>query len=563
MTTFKSLGLNAELLKAVEKLGFETPTDVQDKVIPILLEQDTDLVALAQTGTGKTAAFGFPMLQRVDSTNRRTQGLILSPTRELCIQITNDMVVYGKAIKGVNIVAIYGGANIQEQANKIKRGAQIVVATPGRLKDMIKRRLVDISAIKYCVLDEADEMLNMGFYEDIKDILTNSPNDKNSWLFSATMPPEVNRIAKKFMNNPQEITVGTKNSSAKNIEHQYFIVPGRERYAALRAVVSMNTDIFGVVFCRTKIETQKVADKLIQDGYKAAAIHGDLSQNQRDIVMQSFRKKKIQLLVATDVAARGIDVDDITHVINYQLPDETEVYTHRSGRTGRAGKKGTSIIFVTKSDRRKIKSIENKLQTKLTEIQMPSAEEVFTSKINHWVEQVKTTPIKSDLHNHLPKVINAFEELTKETLIELILSKEFKSFDMNPKALEFSGEGRSNRSSRRSDRASDRSFERSDRKINAPENKDRFFINVGARDQYEWTTLKDFLRSFLSLEQDDVFQVEVMKNFSFFSTHKKHRDLVLKAFDNLIMDDRKVSVELTKKGKTFSPKKNFKKKKFN
>jgi len=563
MTTFKSLGLNAELLKAVEKLGFETPTDVQDKVIPILLEQDTDLVALAQTGTGKTAAFGFPMLQRIDSTNRRTQGLILSPTRELCIQITNDMVVYGKAIKGVNVVAIYGGANIQEQANKIKRGAQIVVATPGRLKDMIKRRLVDISAIKYCVLDEADEMLNMGFYEDIKDILTHTPNDKNSWLFSATMPPEVNRIAKKFMNNPQEITVGTKNSSAKNIEHQYFIVPGRERYAALRAVVSMNTDIFGVVFCRTKIETQKVADKLIQDGYKEAAIHGDLSQNQRDIVMQSFRKKRIQLLVATDVAARGIDVDDITHVINYQLPDETEVYTHRSGRTGRAGKKGTSIIFVTKSDRRKIKSIENKLQTKLSEIQMPSAEEVFTSKINHWVEQVKTTPIKSDLHNHLPKVINAFEELTKETLIELILSKEFKSFDLHPKALEFSGEGRSERSSRRSDRSSDRSFERSDRKINAPEDKDRFFINVGARDQYEWTTLKDFLRSFLSLEQDDVFQVEVMKNFSFFSTHKKHRDLVLKAFDNLIMDDRKVSVELTKKGKTFSPKKNFKKKKFN
>ena len=563
MTTFKSLGLNAELLKAVEKLGFETPTDVQNKVIPILLEQDTDLVALAQTGTGKTAAFGFPMLQRIDSTNRMTQGLILSPTRELCIQITNDMVDYGKAIKGVNIVAIYGGANIQEQANKIKRGAQIVVATPGRLKDMIKRRLVDISAIKYCVLDEADEMLNMGFYEDIKDILTHTPNDKNSWLFSATMPPEVNRIAKKFMNNPQEITVGTKNSSAKNIEHQYFIVPGRERYAALRAVVSMNTDIFGVVFCRTKIETQKVADKLIQDGYKAAAIHGDLSQNQRDIVMQSFRKKRIQLLVATDVAARGIDVDDITHVINYQLPDETEVYTHRSGRTGRAGKKGTSIIFVTKSDRRKIKSIENKLQTKLSEIQMPSAEEVFTSKINHWVEQVKTTPIKSDLHNHLPKVINAFEELTKETLIELILSKEFKSFDLHPKALEFSGEGRSERSSRRSDRGSDRNFERSDRKINAPEDKDRFFINVGARDQYEWTTLKDFLRSFLSLEQDDVFQVEVMKNFSFFSTHKKHRDLVLKAFDNLIMDDRKVSVELTKKGKTFSPKKNFKKKKFN
>jgi ATP-dependent RNA helicase DeaD len=552
MTTFKSLGLNTELLKAVEKLGFESPTEVQEKVIPILLEQDTDLVALAQTGTGKTAAFGFPMLQRIDAKERMTQGLILAPTRELCLQITNEMGIYGQALKNVNIVAIYGGANIQEQANKIKRGAQIVVATPGRLKDMIRRRLVDISAIKYCVLDEADEMLNMGFYEDIKDILTHTPKSKSSWLFSATMPPEVSTIAKKFMNKPIEITVGTKNSSAKNIDHQYFTVAARERYSALRAVVSMNTDLFGVVFCRTKIETQKVAEKLIQDGYKAAAIHGDLSQNQRDIVMQSFRKKRIQLLIATDVAARGIDVDDLTHVINYQLPDEIETYTHRSGRTGRAGKLGTSIIFVTKSDRRKIKLIENKLQTKLKELQMPSPEEVLTSKITHWVDQVKNIPIKSDLHNHLPQAISAFEEISKETLIEMMLSKEFKSFDLHPKALEF---GRDDRSS---DRRSDR---RSDRKINAPQDKDRFFINVGARDQYEWTTLKDFLRSFLKLGPDDVFQVEVMKNFSFFSTHKDHRDLVLKSFDDLIMDDRKVNVELTKKGKTFSPKKNFKKKK--
>ena len=551
MTTFKSLGLSTELLKAVEKLGFESPTEVQDKVIPILLDQNTDLVALAQTGTGKTAAFGFPMLQRIDPKQKMTQGLILAPTRELCLQITNEMGIYGQALKNVNIVAIYGGANIQEQANKIRRGAQIVVATPGRLKDMIGRRLVDISAIQYCVLDEADEMLNMGFYDDIKDILTHTPKTKSSWLFSATMPPEVNTIAKKFMKKPIEITVGTKNSSAKNIDHQYFTVAARERYNALRAVVSMNTDLFGVVFCRTKIETQKVAEKLIQDGYKAAAIHGDLSQNQRDIVMQSFRKKRIQLLIATDVAARGIDVDDLTHVINYQLPDEIETYTHRSGRTGRAGKKGTSIIFVTKSDRRKIKLIENKLQTKLTELQMPSPEEVLTSKITHWTEQVKNIPIKSDLHNHLPQAINAFEEISKETLIEMMLSKEFKSFDLHPKALDF---GRNDRSERSSDR-------RSDRKINAPQDKDRFFINVGARDQYEWTTLKDFLRSFLKLGSDDVFQVEVMKNFSFFSTHKDHRDLVLKSFDNLIMDDRKVNVELTKKGNTFSPKKNFKKKK--
>ena len=557
MITFKSLGLNAQLLKAVENLGFESPTEVQHKVIPILLENNTDLVALAQTGTGKTAAFGFPILQKINTENRNTQGLIISPTRELCLQITNDMSTYGQGLKNLNIVAIYGGASITEQAKKIKRGAQIIVATPGRLKDMIKRKMVNIRSIEYCVLDEADEMLNMGFYEDIKDILKNTPNDKDSWLFSATMPPEVNVIAKKFMHDPKEITVGTKNSSAKNISHQYYIVGARERYSALRAVISLNTDIFGCVFCRTKIETQKVADKLIKDGYKAAAIHGDLSQNQRDAVMQSFRKKKIQLLIATDVAARGIDVDDITHVINYQLPDEIEIYTHRSGRTGRAGKQGTSVIFITKSDQRKIRMIENKLQIKLAKQEMPSNETIFSNKVTHWINQIKNTPVKSDLNNYLSDAIESLKDIDKETLIELILSHEFKNFDFNPKlndSRERNVEQRVN-------------FDRSDRKINAPQDKDRFFINVGARDQYEWQTLKDFLRSFLKLGQEDVFQVEVMKNFSFFSTHKNHRDHVLKSFDNLIMDERKVNVELTKKGKTYSPKSKkkksgFKKKKF-
>ena len=547
MTTFKSLGLNPALLSAVEKLGFEAPTEVQEKVIPILLQQNTDLVALAQTGTGKTAAFGFPMLQKIDSSQRTTQGLILSPTRELCLQITNEMGNYGGHLKNINIVAIYGGANISEQAKKIKRGAQIVVATPGRLKDMIRRKLVDISAIEYCVLDEADEMLNMGFYEDIKSILTHTPKEKNSWLFSATMPQEVNTIAKKFMHDPIEITVGTKNSGAKNVNHQYFIVGARERYNTLRAVIGMNPDIFGCVFCRTKIETQKVAEKLIHDGYKAAAIHGDLSQNQRDAVMQSFRKKKIQLLIATDVAARGIDVEDITHVINYQLPDEIETYTHRSGRTGRAGKLGTSILFVTKSDRRKIKLVENKLQTKLTELEIPSPKEVFQFKIEHWVEQLKTTPIKSDLNPYLGGVLKNLEDFSKEELVELFLSKEFQSFDFNAKPLEFKKEGASER--------------HSERTINAAKDKDRFFINVGARDQYEWQTLKDFLRSFLKLDQDDVFQVEVMKNFSFFFFFLKHRDFVLKSFENFIMDNRKVNVELTKKGKTYSLKSGVKKKK--
>ncbi len=545
MTTFKSLGLNTELLSAVEKLGFEAPTEVQEKVIPLLLEKSTDLVALAQTGTGKTAAFGFPMLQKIDPNKRVTQGLILSPTRELCLQITNEIGLYGEKLRNINIVAIYGGANITEQAKKIKRGAQIVVATPGRLKDMIRRKLVDISAIEYCVLDEADEMLNMGFYEDIKSILTHTPKDKSSWLFSATMPKEVSTIAKKFMHDPIEITVGTKNSGAKNVNHQYFIVGARERYNALKAVIGMNPAIFGCVFCRTKIETQKVAEKLIHDGYKAAAIHGDLSQNQRDAVMQSFRKKKIQLLIATDVAARGIDVDDITHVVNYQLPDEIETYTHRSGRTGRAGKLGTSVLFVTKSDRRKIKLIENKLQTKLTELEIPKPEEVFQFKMTHWVEQIKTTPIKSDLHPYLSKVVQDLEGFSKEELIELFLSKEFQTFNFNAKPLEFTNESSSEG--------------RPERTINASKDKDRFFINVGARDQYDWQNLKDFLRSFLKLDQDDVFQVEVMKNFSFFSTHNKHRDLVLKSFQDLVLDERKVNVELTKKGKTYSPKKQFSK----
>ena len=545
MTNFKSLGLDASLLKAVEKLGFETPTEVQSKVIPILLNDKTDLVGLAQTGTGKTAAFGLPMLQHIDLETRKIQGLILSPTRELCLQITNEIGQYGSEIKKLNIVAVYGGANISEQAKKIKRGSQIVVATPGRLKDMIRRKLVDIGSIKFCVLDEADEMLNMGFYEDIKSILNYTPKTKSSWLFSATMPPEVHTIAKKFMTAPVEITVGTKNAGTKNVDHQYFIVPGRERYTALRSVLGMNPSIFGCVFCRTKIETQKVAEKLIQDGHNAAAIHGDLSQNQRDSVMQSFRKKKIQLLIATDVAARGIDVEDITHVINYQLPDEIETYTHRSGRTGRAGKLGTSIIFVTKSDKRKIKLIENKIQIKLTELEMPSAQEILKNKTQHWIQQIKNTSIKSDLQPYLAIVHKEFEDFDKEIFIDLIFSKEFRNYDINPKTSSFD--------------LGKKSEKYSDKKINAPHDKDRFFINVGSRDQYDWTTLKDFVRSYLKLGTDDVFQVEVMKNFSFFSTHKKYRDLVLKSFGNLNLDNRKISVELTKKGKTFFPKKKKKK----
>ena len=330
MTKFKALGLNETLLQAITDLGFETPSEVQEKAIPVLLDEETDLIALAQTGTGKTAAFGFPMLQKIDVDSRTTQGLILSPTRELCLQITNEMNAYGKYFKGLNVTAIYGGASITDQANKVKKGAQIIVATPGRMKDMISRKMVNISKIEYCVLDEADEMLNMGFYEDINDILSHTPDEKNTWLFSATMPKEVATIASKFMYNPHEITVGTKNQGSQNVSHEYYMVGARDRYLALKRLADYNPDIFSVVFCRTKRDTQKVAEKLIEDGYNAGALHGDLSQNQRDLVMKSFRNKQIQMLVATDVAARGIDVDNITHVLHYQLPDEIETYTHRA-----------------------------------------------------------------------------------------------------------------------------------------------------------------------------------------------------------------------------------------
>ena len=359
MNAFQTLGLDNDILQAINDMGFESPSEVQEKSIPVLLNEDTDLVSLAQTGTGKTAAFGFPLIQKINSGSKKTQALILSPTRELCLQITKELQTYSKYKKGLNVVAVYGGASISEQSRAIERGAQIIVATPGRMQDMIRRRMTDITAIDYCVLDEADEMLNMGFFEDIKNILSHTPKEKNTWLFSATMPKEVAQIASKFMKNPVEITVGSKNTGSSQVSHEYYVVNTRFRYEALKRLADANPDIFSVVFCRTKRDTQKVAEKLIEDGYNAAALHGDLSQNQRDLVMKSFRTRQIQMLVATDVAARGIDVDNITHVINYQLPDEIETYTHRSGRTGRAGKKGISMVIITKSEGRKIKSIES------------------------------------------------------------------------------------------------------------------------------------------------------------------------------------------------------------
>jgi ATP-dependent RNA helicase DeaD len=544
MTKFSELGLQDNLLKAITDLGFESPSDVQTQSIPVLLEKNTDLVALAQTGTGKTAAFGFPMLQLTDASKKVTQGLILSPTRELCLQITNELKLYAKYIDNINIVAIYGGASIQDQANKINRGAQIIVATPGRMKDMIKRRIIDITQIQYCVLDEADEMLNMGFYEDITEILSHSPKEKSTWLFSATMPKEVSGIAKKFMNKPIEITVGQKNVSTKSVSHSYFVVGARDRYNALKRLVDAHPDVYAVIFCRTKRDTQRVAEKLIEDGYNAAALHGDLSQNQRDLVMKSFRNKQVQMLVATDVAARGIDVDDITHVINYQLPDETEIYTHRSGRTGRAGKTGQSYVIITKSERRKISSIERIIGQKFKEEKLPTSDEICESQMFYLAENIKNTEVNHAIDTILPKLQESLANLDKDELIKKFFSVEFSRFYNYYKNAP-SVEQMENTASKDRSRGSSKSFG----------NETRFFINLGEKDGLNWMGLKDYLKAELNLTSEEVGKVDVMKTFGFFNTPKELEQKVISTFQNAEYNGRKVSVEITKDKKSFGKKK--------
>lgn len=534
MTTFQSLGLEEQFLQAITDLGFETPSEVQEKTIPLLLNEETDIVSLAQTGTGKTAAFGFPMLQKIHPESRTTQGLILSPTRELCLQITSELKLYGKYIKGLNVVAIYGGASISEQARQIKKGAQIIVATPGRMKDMIGRNMIDISKIEYCVLDEADEMLNMGFYEDITDILSHSPKDKSTWLFSATMPKEVATIAREFMHKPKEVTVGAKNVGADSVSHEYYMVGARDRYAALKRLADANPDIFSVVFCRTKRDTQKVAEMLIEDGYNAGALHGDLSQNQRDLVMKSFRNRQIQMLVATDVAARGIDVDDITHVINYQLPDEIETYTHRSGRTGRAGKKGVSMVIITKSEMRKIKAIEKIIQKSFEKKEIPSGMEICEMQLFHLANNIKDTQINHEIDGYLPKINEVLEDFSKEELIKKVFSVEFTRFynyykkakDLNVYA--------------------DGSVQDGDYGKKFSKDSTRFFINLGRKDDLQWMDLKDLVREITQLGKDEVFHVDTMDSFSFFNTDVAHTDKVLEAFKGVQFNNRKVDIEISK-----------------
>ena len=531
MNLFEQLGLDEPILKAISDMGFETPSEIQQKAIPTLLANGADMVALAQTGTGKTAAFGFPLLQLIDTDSCVTQGLILSPTRELCLQIASELRNYAKYLPKVNVVAVYGGASIEEQARSLKKGAQIIVATPGRMQDMIRRNFVDISHINYCVLDEADEMLNMGFYEDITAILSHTPQEKSTWLFSATMPNEVAKIARKFMRKPIEITVGTRNQATNTVQHEYYIVSGRHRYQALKRLADANPDIFSVVFCRTKRDTQAVAEKLIEDGYNAAALHGDLSQNQRDLVMKSFRARQIQMLVATDVAARGIDVDDITHVIHYQLPDEIETYNHRSGRTGRAGKSGISMVILPKSEVKKIKTIEKMIGQPFEQKQLPSGMEICEIQLYHLANNLKNTEVNPAIDDYLPAIYKELQEVNRDELIKKIFSVEFTRFFnyyKNAENLSVENE-RESRSGGNSDEV-------------------RYFINIGERDGYDWKSLKDFLKATLNLGRDDVFKVDVKNSFSFFNTDADLSDLVMSTFTDFQMDGRFINVELSTKG---------------
>ena len=530
MQSFLNLGLDENLLKAVQQMGFETPSEIQSKAIPQLLEKETDLVALAQTGTGKTAAFGFPLLQKIDTKRKVVQGLIIAPTRELCLQITTELGKYAQFKKGTKIVAVYGGASVREQAESIKSGVQIVVATPGRLLDLIQRKMLRIDQIEYCVLDEADEMLNMGFYQDIKSILSYTPEDKLTWLFSATMPAEVAQIAKEFMHRPLEITVGSKNEGATTVSHFVYTVSARNKYAALKRIVDSDPQLFAVIFCRTKRETQKIAEKLIEDGYNASALHGDLSQNQRDLVMAGFRKRQIQILVATDVAARGIDVDDITHVIHYQLPDEPETYNHRSGRTGRAGKTGHSLCLCTNSDRRKIEQFERKLKKKFEFAEVPSVAGIIENQLKSLADKLKDTEVDESIESYMPLLEKTLASIDRDTLLRKVFGEAYNRLAQYYLKENFSSESASEPSSK------------------AKHGEVRFFINLGERDGFNWKSMKDYLKNALELQREDIFKVDTLNNFSFFNVDVALTDLVLETFKDTEYNGYRVSVEVTKQG---------------
>lgn len=501
--TFEDLGIGKQLIKAITELGFEHPTPIQEQAIPLLLKGEKDLVGLAQTGTGKTAAFGLPLLEQINLQATQTQALILAPTRELCVQIARDIESFGKHTDGIKITAVYGGASIQNQIQQIRRGNNIIVATPGRLLDLMNKKVVKLSEVKWVVLDEADEMLNMGFQEDIHLILSETPDEKRVWLFSATMPPEVRRIAQNYMKNIHELTVGKKNAGAENVTHSYFVVHARDRYAALKRIVDYNPDIFGIVFCRTKVESQEVAEHLIKDGYNADALHGDLSQQQRDKVMKRFREKSLQLLIATDVAARGIDVENITHILHYNLPDEIENYTHRSGRTARAGKSGFSIALINTREVGKIKMIERQIGKAFTQGKIPDGFQICEKQLFHLIHKVHDTEVQEkEMASYLPRIHKELAQFSKEEVINRFVSLEFNRFleyyrnapDLNISESRHVDNFRGERYS----------------------SGNRMFINLGSVDGLSRGSLLEYICNVADIDKKAIGQIDIKGVFSFF-----------------------------------------------
>lgn len=519
MTSFQDLALRPEVLKGVEKLGFVEPSEIQKKAIPALLCGDSDLVGLAQTGTGKTAAFGLPLASLVDFDKKHVQAVVVCPTRELCLQITKDLISFTRFIPGAGITAVYGGASIEGQLRELKKGTQIVVATPGRLLDFIQRKSVNLEHIAYAVFDEADEMLNMGFKEDIDKILENTPADKRTWLFSATMPKEVATIARRYMKDPVEVTVGEKNTSAQNIEHHYFVIDGRNRYAALKRLLDFYPDIFGLVFCRTRMETKDVADKLMRDGYNADALHGDLSQQQRDSVMAKFRDKTLQILVATDVAARGLDVDKISHVIHYQLPDEVENYTHRSGRTARAGNKGISLALVGTRDVSKIRQIEKILKTEFVHSLVPSAEDVCLNQVISLAKKIKDVKVNnSEIQPYMDMILQEFEGMDREEIISNIISIEFNRFlDYYRNAPDLNRQPASGKRERDGERSGSGKYDRS----SDSERFTRLFVSIGKLDDVRKGDFLRFVCDNTGITSRQVGRIDIMREFTFIDVEKE------------------------------------------
>ncbi|SFD50434.1 ATP-dependent RNA helicase DeaD [Chitinophaga sp. CF118] len=542
MITFETLGLQEPLLKGIQDLGFIAPTPIQEKAIPVLLGGDRDFVGLAQTGTGKTAAFGLPLLQQIDLKQRHPQGLILCPTRELCLQITNDLKNFSKHLGEVSVVAVYGGSSIVQQLRDLKRGVHIVIATPGRLLDIIERKAVNFTNVRYAILDEADEMLNMGFQEDINNILSNTPDTKTTWLFSATMPQEVRRIAQKYMKDPFELTVGNKNSGNVNIEHEYYVVRPREKYAALKRIVDFNPDIFGIVFTRTKIESQEISESLIRDGYNADALHGDLTQQQRDKVMKRFRDRSLQVLVATDVAARGIDVDNVTHVINYELPDDVENYTHRSGRTGRAGKSGISIAIISGRDIGKIRQIERVLGKKFVKTDVPDGFAVCEKQLFGLVHKVHNVTVNEEqIEPYLERIYEQFAEMSKEEIIKRFASLEFNEFleyyqdapDLNVKEERRSLDGGATGVDRGS---------RSNGKFT------RLFINLGSVDDFTRGDMLRYLCDTSGVRGNKIGRIDLKGVYSFFEVENDVVEQFQQVFKKAEYNGRSVRIEMSQDG---------------